>query len=379
MTIPSAPLPTISRLFGAFIVKGPGTDVWSGANWDVRLYRRGAAAFAAGLEVAGGRIGVQRVRLWVPDYVCEDLLELLPGDLTESCFYPVSQDLSPDWSWIKAHHEPFDGLEVFVLVHYFGFPNTAGKASAFCRERGLVLFEDGAHVIRVHQGIGEGDMTFLSPWKLLGLPMGGLLLTPPKRELPVPEVTRVPQLLSFTTAHWLLVRMAQQFCRMLHIPWHAFLGSQTLRARGEIRGPATACWSDPVDRASQHILNTASRDLENVIRLRRRNYESLMSFVSELSFARPLFPTLGEEICPYAFPLLVDAGCGPVAESMNQHGILTSRWPDLPTAVVEAPTEHPVAISLYNKLLLIPVHQSLRDKEMEAIGRFLQSLERTLA
>jgi hypothetical protein len=66
--------------------------------------------------------------------------------------------------------------DVFVIVHYFGYMAEVDRARAFCDAVGAWLFEDAAHVIYPHDGIGDrGDFTCYSPRKFFEIRDGGIL------------------------------------------------------------------------------------------------------------------------------------------------------------------------------------------------------------
>ena len=78
---------------------------------------------------------------WIPDYFCNQSTEPLRSMKATICFYPVADNLQPDWEkcreMLKTKPPNF-----FTLVHYFGRVGDAGSARKFCDEAGALLIED---------------------------------------------------------------------------------------------------------------------------------------------------------------------------------------------------------------------------------------------
>ncbi|MBI4061616.1 MAG: hypothetical protein HY403_09315 [Elusimicrobia bacterium] len=345
MTVPAAPLPAIAGLIRALpAVKSSEGEPWLRGDRGRRaaFYGRGSAALAVAASVlrenaAGGW------KLWVPEYFCGDALAPARRLGIPLSFYPVKEDLSPDFP------EDLAGPGALLLVHYFGFPNAAAAAGAACRRAGLTLIEDAAHVLIPCDGIGSSDWAIYSPRKLLALPSGGLLILPEKAvsQLPAAEPPEAGE-----SARWALRRLTQSALRVARIPWH---GGRSV--------PAAADGSDPAVRACSvyalSLLKQAEIGFGEVARRRRENFYRVASWIGHVRDARPLHHDLPDAVCPYAYPLRV-----PDAErfvgALRASGVPAYRWPDLPPEA-----GGPVARRLAAEMVLLPVHQSLLPRELE--------------
>ena len=99
-------------------------------------------------------------------------------------FYPVTENLNPDWRLLHALVLLNGKPDVFILVHYFGFPGEIRNAFQFCQQVGAVLLEDGAHVLTPIGGIGKFSWaSVFSPYKLLPVPKLGVLVTSKETEI----------------------------------------------------------------------------------------------------------------------------------------------------------------------------------------------------
>lgn len=113
----------------------------------------------------------------VPDYLCDVVFYPLEQLGLESRYYPVEDDLTPDWSELERQVTPT--IRALLMVHYFGQPQEITRFQKFCARYQLRLIEDNAH------GYGGtldgrplgsfGDVGVSSPRKLLGTLYGGFL------------------------------------------------------------------------------------------------------------------------------------------------------------------------------------------------------------
>ena len=147
-------------------LQGEAAPIWLARSaWSL-------AALAAARRAISGRVP----RLWLPDYFCNQSTAPLRATDAALAFYPIGEDLLPDWTACRRMAETAPP-DLFVLVHYFGAAQPTTDALAFCRTYGALLIEDAAHVLAPAPGIGAaGDATLFSPHKLLPIPDGALLL-----------------------------------------------------------------------------------------------------------------------------------------------------------------------------------------------------------
>ena len=108
-------------------------------------------------------------------------------------------------------------------------------------------------------------------------------------------------------------------------------------------------------------------DQDEVIARRRSNYQALERALLQSGVARPLREALGDA-CPYALPVIFPGDVTAVARRLQKKGIPVSRWPDLPTEVDGRTREFPVSNGLYERILLLPIHHGLTDRDIERIA-----------
>jgi perosamine synthetase len=364
MTIPLAPLPQIRDLLQAHAAWGFTGVPWfnGGAESAIRFYRRGSLAMAAGVETVRRQQGVKQITVWVPGYFCDEALAPLRGLAAALRFYPCQPDLTPDWEFLERGVEGTAGKQVLVLVHYFGFANASQEAVDFCRRHGLTLLEDAAHMLRLAPGLGMGELLVFSPRKLLAVPAGGVLVSSPKFSGCLPELPAAS--LSLDTMFWVLRRLIQKTLLSLGLSWswwwRWFPDCEPV-CQGPFAPPVLAA----CDRYTLGLLALAEPGLTEIAARRRRTYARLVDGLRGFSGVRPLFPQLPQETCPYVFPLVVDQRSDQVMARLRSRGIPASRWPTLPPEVQAAPKEHRLALAIRARVLLLPVHQSLTERQVE--------------
>lgn len=113
--------------------------------------------------------------LYVPEYYCYDTLFQIEDEAV-LVYYPIQESLEPDLKacrQLAKEKKP----DLFLFVHFWGKIFPVNDASVFCRQQNAALIEDAVHVLISRNKIGKhSDFILFSPWKLLGLPDGAILI-----------------------------------------------------------------------------------------------------------------------------------------------------------------------------------------------------------
>lgn len=372
MTLPAAPLPSLRAL--CLAVAGRRRDSlkpWLGARGHRRVEFYSAARFALSAAIAGAleRRGRKSGVVWLPDYICDEAVSPLRGEALTLRFYRIREDLSPDWASLNAEAAIADPADVFVLVHYFGVPNSVAEARSFCASVGADLVEDCAHVLVPTNGCGEATSIF-SPRKLLALPEGGLLVgNENDGHGGVKEsFGRNPAFVG----RWIAKRLAQKMMIASRVSWHGFRNDAAASEDEEIASAGEVVTARP-DKYSLRLLGVLAKDIPAVIARRRDNYFSLLRAVAGSDDARALYPSLAEGICPYAFPLIFQRRRDELNARLRSRGVPSSDWPNLPAEILAEGEAHRVAIDIQRRILLLPVHQDLGEKDIEVMAEELRA------
>jgi len=145
----------------------------------------------------------------------------------------------------------------------------------------------------------------------------------------------------------------------------------TARARGE-DGP----WFEPsrtavpMSRLARWVL--AHSDFEAIRRRRREHYQRLADRITRLEGVISMVPRLDPDVCPYVYPLRFDARPRAHLE-LRAMGIPAVAWDGVrPDGIV--PDRFPRADFLYDNLIMLPVHQSLRPQDLDLIADAVERL-----
>jgi len=359
VTVPSLPAPRAGDLLRALKGRARPFDPrpWSHFKDErsLRVFRRGSLALAASAQALRAATG-RALTLRVPAYFCSEALQPLREQGVRLHFYPIGEDLEPDWERIaEAPDVHPEEAQAFLLVHFFGFPRGLERASEFCAERSWVRIDDAAHLAQV-EGLRPGPFLIQSPRKVLAVPAGGLLFASAEYApfLPDPRQTGVME----HTASWLTRRLVQKSLVSLRVSWHRV---RPFRARRATKPIDASAGCDPF---ALGMLNAVAASLPKAAAKRRANFLRLLESLPSRSVVRPLHPQLSLDACPFALPLVCEGDCGPLVEGLNGEGVPALRWPDLPPEVLETPERFPTAIDLAKRLFLIPVHQELSERHL---------------
>lgn len=358
MTVPGADLPDAKTLLKVFFDLGKG-QVLESRERDVFFYSRGMWAFHDVIKALIEKRGKEQGVVCFPDYFCNEALEAVRDLPVRIEFYPVDENLAPDWDALKNTHA--NDIDVFVLVHYFGFTNDVEKAKSFCREYGISLIEDAAHVFRSRAAAKHENITIYSPRKVWPIPEGGMLVVPEGENLNIDGGKSV--FLTKTAASWLVKKYTQKALFVLKIPWHRVLGKKkNSKERSEASSGKDV--SSEYSRISSGMLFALEENGMSSIRKRQENYKLFRKEIGRYN-VDTLFPELDHKDCPYVFPVLVRNNRDVMLEKLRKEGVPAISWPDLPPEVLENGKKHERALRVQRSIILFPVHQGLSEREMK--------------
>jgi dTDP-4-amino-4,6-dideoxygalactose transaminase len=373
MTIHAAPIPYLKTLWQALF-----TGLSDGALWhcpvsgkSIQFYSRGMWAMTEGVTAILDKRDKKNGQVWLPEYFCNEPLAPLRNKEINLYFYPIKNDLSPDWDKLEAITVKYDPPDVFILVHYFGFPNCLDEARLFCDNHGVQLLEDCAHLLFPVNGCGQNTAVF-SPRKLLPIPEGGLLIM--SNRSTAWQVNKKFSNNKKMILKWLMLRLAQRMMLTVGISWHHFRKIAVGNLHNNHANQLSGSMKMFPDQYTLRLLGVIEKDLDYVLEKRRANYMRLLRAVDGIKGVRPLFPSLPDYVCPYTFPMILSEGRDAVASRLNHFGLPASSWPDLPPEVLEKCDEHKTAVWLQEHILLLPVHQNLSKKQVEYMAFKLREI-----
>lgn len=339
-------LPDDAKLARPWALEGD-TPFWlSRSSW-------GMAAVADALASEFDR----EVRVWVPEYFCDQALWPIRQQRTCFHFYPVDDRGRPDWARLDPTAARPD---LFLLVHYFGHASDSAQARAFCDETGALLVEDATQALGPDAVIGrEGDFVFYSPWKFFPVPNGALMLARPR-------------------AHARLDAVGQALARLgaARSPGFQWLKQAALSKvpRGGPRAIPGDFFGDPVVTAMplRPMPSPVSKPvfagvrLEETARRRRENDAAARSFFAGLRGWRPFDETPSSGPMQSVFRLDSPDRARAAHDALRAVGIRVGSWPGLPPEV-SGPQSH--AVQLRRTVLSLPCHQDLKPDRLTEVLR----------
>lgn len=304
----------------------------------------------------------------LPSYHCRTIVESVLHTRAEVRFYPMTNDLRPDFS-VMAELVADGKARALLLTHYFGFGNALAESRAFCSQHGIALIEDCAHAFYgTHAGqvLGTvGDYAVASAWKFLPL-RDGALLRDNTRIDNNQELIRQPWNNEFKgiaslLRDWTGLSLSQEFSPP-PLDVEAVITQVKAISQTQTRPPAPEDIQFRPDHvglsglfASRWLVDHANHD--QLAYRRRANYQRWLKGVAGLRGASPLFPELSDGVVPYAFPLLTDPE-GLSFHAIRLAGIPLWRWEDV------AHTDCLVSRDYRLRLLQLPCHQDLTDAQI---------------
>lgn len=292
-------------------------------------------------------------RVLVPGLICREVLASINLLDATPVFYPVSPELRAGFS-----HGDLGQAKAVLAVNYFGFPQGLEMFRQYCERTGAALIEDNAHGLLSRDENGQllgsrGDAGIFSFRKTVALPGGGALVLgggrsmPPRPDLPFARTVvgryRLKQACRRVADRLGPIRSARSIgaVRQLRqlLSGNGFAASAPdteTRIRAAPNPPALI----------RRGVAVADPELESE---RRRALYGLAGRILEAIAGIPVFPHLPQNAVPYGFPFFAAPAHVPgIATHLARHGMLISRWPDLPAAVAPSAPEH------YRHLLVVP-------------------------
>lgn len=265
-------------------------------------------------------------RVFVPEFVCDTLLEPLARLQLPVVRYHCRHDLSP------ILPDSACAADAIVLVNYFGL-TSAAVAQATAEFPGTVFVDATTALFAPYL---PGTYTFMSPRKFCGVPDGGVALSPGPLQLPD------EQDVSAGAALHLLQRTESGAAK-------AFAAC----AAAESRLSQTA----PLRMSTLTRVMLRSIDFSSVAQVRLRNYEYLHHKLGHINRLRlPDHPVCA----PMCYPLV--SGIPGLRDELVDAGVaLPFYWPEVIDRTSAQDTENQLA----RTLLPLPLDQRYTLEQME--------------
>jgi len=361
---PSRPMPDLNCLY---------RSIFNNFNHENNFlfFRLGRDALVFGLETLNIKPSAS---ILIPAYICDSLLKPLRNLGYNIIYFDINKDLSFDLKMIERQISS-SNIKAILTVHYFGFPSHMDALSKLCKRYNVKVIEDCSHSyltqIDGRTVGGSGDIAIYSMRKIIPTPDGGALrLKAVKQTYPSSKIKNfswLKELLYFGS------RAVETIICFMGFP--NLYSSKMEKLKKQIRNilfeqnknDGCKIQSIPIENSFQlkAYLNDAAYKA-HIIDKRQHNYNLLKSATKDLGITC-LFPHLPDGCVPQYFVLLDERKR--LLLSLREHGIGAVNWPgsELPEEITNRKADFPNTNYLNKHLVMLPIHQSLSDKDISSI------------
>jgi dTDP-4-amino-4,6-dideoxygalactose transaminase len=359
----------LSRVFPSF--KGLFFDnslSSSFKNNSFYYYKFGRYALLSGLVALGLKRGDSII---VPAYMCSSTIAPLREYGFQIIFIDIDKSLSLPVDVIKKTISKDKSVKALLSVHYFGLTKNLDKIMNICQNYDVRVVEDASHSFfsqfsRELRDI-RGDIEIFSMRKSFPVADGGVLRINNGNLIKREAIKCLPIV---GEIQYLAARMAEKIAVIVGINIYGkLINSVKNKVRNRVidngvnfnSGTCQASWQ-------------LRRYLSNDKYLERSQY-AIVSHFNQLNYAfsqlgfRLFVESVKEGVTPQACVVYDDKGG--LVEYLRLSGIGAWKWPgeEMPKEVSQSQhcDQYPNTIFFNENLVLIPVHQSLRNKQIDYI------------
>lgn len=350
-------LPSLSQLLGL------GNRKKNKVYWkddEMVWTSQSAASLSLIFEAYRECASVEKVRVWVPDFFCSETIDLIKKTGVEIVFYPINQNLDPDWKTIKLMDKT-NIPNFFLFVHYFGVWHETNDARIFCNNNNCILIEDCAHVLLKRDKFGrKADISIFSPHKILPVYDGAMIYFNKTMDIIYEMENLVKKRLddtnTLTCYRWRLKKAVQKIVRKnkpLTITEGPHFAKKTRISQIHNNYKITK-WS------KKTLQNYSYEDLKKIELIRKKNLK-VLNYIIKNNFdgVEPVVSddTLGPYVAVYSLKNVDDRMT--IISKIKSHGYSVLYWPSLASEVKNLEFTS-IASELSENLIVIPVHQGLK-------------------
>lgn len=299
------------------------------------------------------------LRLWVPGYFCQEVVEsILSTSITVMVYENNPFEMRDEWGDL-----PFRAGDVIFLVNYFGFGNQPDFAGI--DRKCVEVIEDHTHdPWSEWAGNSQAEWCLASLRKTMPVPDGGVLWSPQGLSLP-DEVDFTIERKNASLDKLAGMVLKKYYLEDLPVQKQVFRdlfirGEESI-ASGEIS--AMSPWS-------KELLKTFP--IDNWRKTRIRNYLRLVDIVKSCESLKVPVANPGEK-CPLSVPLLFDTSARRdyVRERLIEHSVYPAILWELDNALVEGIS--PATIDISRRILSIHCDMRYNEQDMDYIANLIVS------
>ncbi len=344
-------------------------------------------ALAGGLTALGLKPGDA---ILLPSYNCGVEIDPILHSKIKPVFYRIDKNLLVDCDDIMK--KITGDVKAILVTHFLGFPQPVNQVGKICSEKNLFLIEDCAHALLSSldgKPLGSfGDISIFSLLKTLPVPNGGVSAINnrnidhdhyPKKPNLFATLLYATELLKKRTQSnnsvieyglgalyngvyfsLLSARLALAAFRKYFNPRGLYL----VKPDSQLFVEGLRPWG--ISSLSKKIISKTN--LEEVKKIRRRNFEYLLSHFLKNERGILPFRELPPGVCPLFFPIILESSQQreAVYKRLKSRGVITHPWWDRFHPGVQW-EEFPEAVYLKRRLFGFPIHQDLTLKHLDHV------------
>lgn len=265
----------------------------------------------------------------LPSYLCSEVLQPFEDLNLNVRFYSINNNFEIDESDLAS--KLTSEVRILLLINYWGFPLNPTKLYQAIKNTKAIVLEDNTHSLLSSSTYNEtrGRIRFASYRKLLPVIDGAEvswdqdineLLTPIQLKTSILHKTSI------------CTRIMATILKRIWLASHGLYPKIMFRSLFQLSEKLVSTYYKPAPMSliSQQIYN--SLNLEEIISIRRSNFEHLNEELAMIDGIHPLFRELPVGVCPMGFPILVNNRDGLIRHLIRNHIYPPIHW-NIPTAI----------------------------------------------
>jgi perosamine synthetase len=338
---------------------------------DIHFFKLGRDALLVGLRALHL---VEGDIIIVPAYMCESTIRPLRSFGYELIFVDVDENLNIPLSNIESIIKNCN-VKAILVVNYFGFTVNIDALVSFCHKYNVKVIEDCSHsfmsqLLRDPVDI-KSDMEIFSMRKGLPVQDGGAL------RINIEHGNAVASddnscISNVSTVFYLFIRLIERVASILRVDLY---GERITKIKGNIRRSRDVSNNDMVlyqckpSFFLECYLSDASY-LNMTINRIRNNFIKLSDMTAKIGI-KPLYGNVPSKCVPQAYLIYDDKGG--LVDYLRNNGVGAWQWPasELPDEIRKSPNVYPNSILLDKYLVLLPVHQSITNRNCSYMFKVL--------
>jgi perosamine synthetase len=359
--ISARPYPYIAALFS------------SGDYFDLTCYefhQLGRESLLYSLIKLGLKVGD---RIIIPAYMCDSTIKPLSSYGFNLVFIDIDENLSLPVDKLKKIISNKQ-IKALLLVHYFGLTQEVDEIIGLCREYGVKVVEDASHgfmsqLLRDKKSV-KGDAEIFSMRKSLPVVDGGALRIYNGSYDVTKKNNKCVSIISDTK--YLILRLLEkvvtgfginiygQFISNIKTKFRSRVNNENCRPNIE---PCEISWQLSKYLGNEEYIKSTQHKIVH-------NFNQLNQALQRIGF-RLFVESVKGNVVPQV--CVIYDNNGGLVDYLRSKGIGAWRWPgvEMPEQVVHNSSQYPNAVFFDKKLVLIPIHQSIDDKQINYMIQIL--------